>query len=247
MRSNKKSRIYQARDKKTGNVNGKWVFKNPVGHPSYYTTRKKAEKAQSEWTPNITRLVRDGYIQEGDTMELCFSGYRDINRDLIKVPLSVKHVKGTTMLFSYVDKDGTVKEISLFDVKKAVAEKKGTGKKQAALCSKNSMHINTKKSIHQLKKQYVEDCVEASVEASVEELKQFNFLDTFDSVTTDYDEKTPQPSTNISGQSTALTKFKEEFSSYFEKQVAAAERITHLDDEGKLKLCKTNLMSLLSI
>ena len=254
MRKRKPNTVYAAIDKSTGKETGNWVFKNPVGTPTYYKTKKAAERARSTWKPQITRLVRDDYIQKGDKVNLCFSGYYDKTGDFKRIPLTVEGVRGTATLFSYNDSSGNVKVKSLLEIKKAVAVKKGDPKKLPALNTRKTVHLNSNKSIHQLKNQFVEDFHNRTAESQEEpEPKQLNFLDVFADAAPEpvdfeqLDEKILQLPTSGIAQNNSLNDYKEEFCAYLESQAAAVENISHLSDEDKLKLCKANLMSLLSI
>ena len=255
MRKRKSNTVYAAINKSTGKETGRWVFKNPVGDPSYYKTKKAAERARANWRPQITRLIRDNYIQKGDKLNLCFSGYYDSDGGWKKIPLTVEDVKGTTMMFSYIDNNGNVKVKSLLEIKKAVAARKGDAKKMPSLNPWKTIHLESNKSIHQLKNQYVEDLNgnnEESAEEPPVEAKQLNFLDFFaesdlESSSPDLDEKVIHLPDVTPKQNNVLGDYKEEFCTYLESQAAAIENISHLSDEDKLKLCKANLMSLLSM
>ena len=94
--------------------------------------------------------------------------------------------------------------------------------------------------------------IEETEEEPLEKGKQLNFLDFFaesdlEPSSPDLDEKVIHLPDVAAMQENVLSDYKEEFCAYLESQVTAVESITHLSDEDKLKLCKANLMSLLSM
>ena len=186
-------------------------------------------------------------------MHLCFSGYYDNAGDFKEIPLTLEGVRGTSPLFSYTDSSGNVKVKSLLDIKKAVAAKKGYPKSFPSLNFNKTLHLDSNKSIHQLKNQFLKDFYSRAEEPqkkSTEAPKQLDFLDTLAgeaAPSADFDEKILHLPASVPKQNNSLSDYKEEFCTYLESQVAAVENITHLSDEDKLKLCKVNLMSLLSM
>jgi hypothetical protein len=245
--------VFPVRAKSNGVHTNQWAFINPAGQRTVYPTQEKAERIRAKWRPTITRLIRDNYIKPGDKLHLAFTGHRNADGRPKLVPVTLDHVTGTTTVFKLHDTEGNVYTKSLMDLKKLVATINDAT--LPALDTKNSIHPGSKKSIDQLKNQYVADFSSNNKEPEEEppeEAKQPNFLDfltesDLELSSPDVDEKViPLPDATFK-QESALVEYKEEFCTYLESQVAAIENISHLSAADKLKLCKANLSSLLSM
>ena len=158
---------------------GQWRYKNPIGVKRECKNEQEAIKAREAWKPQISTLVRNGVIQEGDTILLKLYG------EYPPVKLTFKDIRQKSLIFA-----SGGKEYSLGKIRQLAAEK--SNKTVPNLNYNQTMHAPSGKSIAQLKREHA-TVLKEKIKSQQRAQQSFNFLEIMDA--------NPEPEPKVEQQS----------------------------------------------
>ena len=208
---------------------GQWCYKNPIGLiKRQCKNEQEAMRARKTWLPQMSTLVRNGVIQEGDTISLKLYGeYSPFN-------LTFKGVRQKTLIFSSGNK-----EYSLGKIRQLAAEK--SNKTAPSLNYNQTMHAPSGKSIAQLKREHAA-ALKEKIKTQKGTQQSFNFLEIVG--------LSPEPESKIEQQNdereeSHLLDFKSDFNKYEKAQCDILLTMKTLSKESVMDCYKESLIMFL--
>jgi len=208
---------------------GQWCYKNPIGLiKRQCKNEQEAMEARKTWLPQMSTLVRNGVIQEGDTISLKLYG------EYSPFKLTVKEVRQRALIFSSGDK-----EYSLGQIRQLAAEK--SNKTVPALNYNQTMHAPSGKSIAQLKREHATTLKE-EIKTQKRAQQSFNFLEI---VGLNPDDAPKIEQQNDEREESHLLDFKSDFNKYEKAQCDILLTMKTLSEETIMDCYKDSLIMFL--